>query len=201
MRLSVAVVQSQLSREIIEDDLRESGFEVLRYEVGSDLIYASGVPKPNCILLFDPDSLHVVESIRDSCPDALLIVVVPPDQTGMASAATKLPRTEAFCRPYRSENVLRCIRAFEQLSQHRGDGVDRISDLRSRFALLSAREKQVMDMVVMGLLSKQIAFRLGISFRTVDNHRAHILQKTGARNSIELAQFHTLIQTGQPTAT
>ena len=55
--------------------------------------------------------------------------------------------------------------------------------------MLSDREVEVMNLILEGQLNKQIADRLGIAMRTVEVHRARVLQKTGARNSVELAQL------------
>lgn len=59
----------------------------------------------------------------------------------------------------------------------------------SRFASLSAREAEVMRLMLAGELNKQIADRLGITMRTVEVHRARVLQKLGARNIADLARI------------
>jgi two-component system response regulator DctR len=61
--------------------------------------------------------------------------------------------------------------------------------IAARFATLSAREGEVMQHILTGQMNKQIADNLGIALRTVEVHRARVLQKTGARNSVELAQM------------
>lgn len=61
----------------------------------------------------------------------------------------------------------------------------------SRFASLSAREMEVMQLMLAGELNKQIADRLGIAMRTVEVHRARVLQKLGARNIADLARIAT----------
>ncbi len=53
---------------------------------------------------------------------------------------------------------------------------------------LTDREKQVLDRVVLGHSTKEIAYQLGLSPRTVEVHRGHILHKMGARNAIELVR-------------
>jgi FixJ family two-component response regulator len=61
----------------------------------------------------------------------------------------------------------------------------------SRLAMLTEREREVMMLAVAGHTSKEIAQRLDISFRTVEIHRAHVMQKTGASNMLELARIAT----------
>jgi FixJ family two-component response regulator len=58
-----------------------------------------------------------------------------------------------------------------------------------RLAALTEREREVMKLAVEGLTSKEIAQHLGISYRTVEIHRAHVMHKTGASNLLELARI------------
>ena len=61
--------------------------------------------------------------------------------------------------------------------------------IAARLAMLTEREIEVMKLAVAGHTSKEIAQRLGISYRTVEIHRAHVMQKTGASNMLELARI------------
>ena len=54
---------------------------------------------------------------------------------------------------------------------------------------LTARERQVMELLALGLTNREIAERLAISTKTVDTHRAHVLKKLGVRNNSELTTF------------
>ena len=64
-----------------------------------------------------------------------------------------------------------------------------LSDMRSRFESLSERQRQVLELAVTGLSNKEIATRLGISFRTVEIHRAWMMERMGARNLAELVRM------------
>jgi FixJ family two-component response regulator len=61
--------------------------------------------------------------------------------------------------------------------------------IAARLAMLTEREIEVLKLAVAGQTSKEIAQRLGISYRTVEIHRAHVMQKTGASNMLELARI------------
>ncbi len=67
----------------------------------------------------------------------------------------------------------------------------------SRLATLTKRENEVLILAISGCVSKEIAVRLGISYRTVEIHRAHILQKTGASNLLELARISGILESLQ----
>lgn len=76
-----------------------------------------------------------------------------------------------------------------------------LAELRARFAALSPREIQVMDLVVAGLANKQIARRLNISPKTVEIHRSRIMRKMDAASIAELVQMSLSIAKGQGLAT
>jgi FixJ family two-component response regulator len=61
--------------------------------------------------------------------------------------------------------------------------------IAARLAMLTEREREVMMLAVAGHTSKEIALQLGISYRTVEIHRCHVMQKTGASNMLELARI------------
>lgn len=67
----------------------------------------------------------------------------------------------------------------------------------SRLAKLTGREREVMMLAVAGHTSKEIAQRLAISYRTVEIHRAHVMQKTGASNLLELARIVNTLESRQ----
>ena len=81
-----------------------------------------------------------------------------------------------------TEALERQAQAFELRSHY--------EDLKSRFEPLTARENEVMKMVVNGRLNKQIAHELGISEKTVKAHRAKVMQKTGARSLAGLVHLY-----------
>ena len=66
-----------------------------------------------------------------------------------------------------------------------------------RLAALTEREREVMELAVTGHTSKEIAQRLGISYRTVEIHRAHVMLKTGATNLLELARMVDTVESHQ----
>ena len=92
-------------------------------------------------------------------------------------------------KPFNDDHIVDL--ALEAMARHRARRAETLSraDLAARFAALSVREAEVMALILDGQLNKQIADRLGIAIRTVEVHRSRVLQKTGARNSVELAQM------------
>ena len=70
-----------------------------------------------------------------------------------------------------------------------------LDELQSRFDSLSARQREVMELAVAGLSSKEIAIRLDISPKTVENHRSWVMERIGARNVADLIRKAMKIRT------
>lgn len=92
-------------------------------------------------------------------------------------------------KPFNDNQIVDLALRAMGLHQSRALESDTRAGIAARFTTLSTREVEVMDLILEGHLNKQIADRLGIAIRTVEVHRARVLQKTGARNSVELAQM------------
>lgn len=84
--------------------------------------------------------------------------------------------------------LARVQEAMEQCSLLR-EQAQASQSIANRLAMLTERENEVLKLAVAGHTSKEIAQHLGISYRTVEIHRAHVMQKTGASNMLELARI------------
>ena len=89
-----------------------------------------------------------------------------------------------------SELLARVQEAMNQCSARQKQAKE-VQSVTSKLAMLTEREHEVLKLAVEGHTSKEIAQRLGISYRTVEIHRAHVMQKTGASNMLELARITT----------
>ena len=69
-------------------------------------------------------------------------------------------------------------------------------ELRARYDSLTERQRQVLELTATGASNKEIATRLGISFRTVEVHRAWMMERMSARNLAELARMEMAIKSG-----
>jgi two-component system response regulator FixJ len=108
----------------------------------------------------------------------------------MAVSAIKLGAFDFIEKPFDEARLLDSIRdaVGRTRSQNRDEAPD-ISDLRSKFDSLTERQRQVMELAAAGLSNKEIATRLGISPRTVEIHRAWMMERMGARNIAELVRM------------
>ncbi|MCU0829060.1 MAG: response regulator [Tabrizicola sp.] len=92
-------------------------------------------------------------------------------------------------KPFNDNQIVELALRAMELHQNRASESNTRAELAARFDTLSDRETEVMHLILDGQMNKQIADRLSIAIRTVEVHRARVLQKTGARNSVELAQL------------
>ena len=101
----------------------------------------------------------------------------------------KAGATEFLTKPFRDQDLLNAVQqALERdraVRQHSRE----IAELRERFDALTSREREVMSLVVAGLLNKQIGFELGISEITVKIHRGRVMNKMGAQSLAELVRM------------
>ena len=103
----------------------------------------------------------------------------------------KLGAMDFLTKPVDGTELLACVtQALDKCLQLQKQAHESQSRA-SRLAILTEREREVMMLVIDGLTSKEIAQRLGINFRTVENHRAHVMLKTGSSNLLELARIAT----------
>ena len=106
----------------------------------------------------------------------------------MAVSALKKGAADFIEKPFNDTDMLRLIRQCLTLDQERRARRAREDSVSQRLAQLTAREREVMDRVVEGKLNKQIADELNISMKTVEAHRARVMDKMGVRSLAELVQ-------------
>lgn len=104
-----------------------------------------------------------------------------------AVAALKMGAVDFLEKPFNDNQLVDRIIELQALEAARFAARASRGALQERLASLSEREREVMELMIRGRLNKQIAGDLGIAMRTVEVHRARILEKIGVRNGIELA--------------
>ena len=125
-----------------------------------------------------------------------IILITGHGDIDMAVSAIKIGAFDFIEKPFDETRLLVSIRnAVEQKRQHMSDAIE-LEQLQSRFNSLSFRQRQVMELAAAGLSSKEIGMRLKISAKTVENHRAWVMERIGARNLAELVRMAMRIQRG-----
>jgi RNA polymerase sigma factor (sigma-70 family) len=117
-----------------------------------------------------------------------IIFVTAHGDVPMAVNAVKAGATDFIQKPFRDQELLDKIQEALEADRRARAEQSGVAEIRSRLAALTPREKEVMDLVVEGMPNKNIARTLGISQRTVEIHRARVMEKMEVRSVSKLVQ-------------
>jgi FixJ family two-component response regulator len=118
----------------------------------------------------------------------------------MSVKAMKAGAIDFLAKPFRDQDLLDAVAAAIQGDQNRREQEHVISDLRAHFESLTPREREIMALVVDGLMSKQIAARIELSEITVKVHRSHLMRKMGAKTVAELVRMAQALEVAPEAA-
>ena len=128
--------------------------------------------------------------------DVPVILITGHGDIAMAVTAMREGAFDFIEKPYDADQLIASIEKALATEQELRSKESQRQELLARFAELSPRQKEVMDLVAEGLSSKQIALRLGISPRTVENYRAWVMERMDAGNVAELVRKVLIIERG-----
>jgi len=115
-----------------------------------------------------------------------VILITGHGDVDMAVGAIKNGAFDFIEKPFDEARLLASVRqAAERMRQSKTEAAE-LDELQSRLESLSARQREVMELAIAGLSSKEIGIRLNISPKTVENHRAWVMERMGARNVADL---------------
>ena len=116
----------------------------------------------------------------------------------MSVKAMKAGAIDFLTKPFRDQDILDAVIKAIERDQKRRESEKGVSELRMRFDSLTSREREVMTQVAAGLMSKQIAAKLGITEITVKVHRGHMMRKMKARSLIDFIGMADLLGIRRP---
>jgi two-component system, LuxR family, response regulator FixJ len=125
---------------------------------------------------------------------APIILITGHGDIDMAVSAIKSGAFNFIEKPFDEARLLASIRNALEIARQRALDAAETKELHTRLQTLSERQRQVMELAVAGLSNKEIGSRLNISPKTVENHRAWVMERTGAKNLAELVRIAMHIQ-------
>ena len=158
-----------------------SGWRAETFASGQQFLARPRVLAPSCLVLDvslpDGNGLELQERVAADRFDMPIIFITGYRDIPMTVRAMKAGAFEFMTKPFDDEVLLCAIHDALERSEAALGREAEIQELRTRYASLTAREREVMELVVSGLLNKQIGLKLGISEITVKAHRGKVMQK------------------------
>ncbi|UZW57197.1 response regulator FixJ [Sphingobium sp. JS3065] len=180
--------------------LRTSGFAVKLFEGGLPFLKEAADLEPGCVLLDvrmpDMDGLAVQRELRARGVMLPVVIMTGHGDIDMAVTAMKAGASDFIEKPFEKAALLGCVEAARRVAVADRGANARADDARARLNILTDREREVLDGLVEGLPNKTIAYDLGISPRTVEIHRANLMQKLEVKSLAEALRiaFHAGVE-------
>jgi len=138
--------------------------------------------------------LDLVHHLKANGVSTPIVLITGHGDVDMAVAAIKVGAFDFIEKPFDESRLLASIRIAVEKKRQPEIDADELDKFQSRFDSLSARQRQVMELAVAGLSNKEIGLQLNISPKTVENHRAWVMERIGARNIAELVRIAMKMQ-------
>jgi two-component system response regulator FixJ len=169
------------------------GLKVQTYGSHAAFLAAYDPARPGCVVLDvrmpGVSGLDLQEMLNARHSVHPIIIITGHGDVSMATRAMKAGAFDFIQKPFSDQALLDRIQRAVEVDAGRRRIKSRQEDVRSRFTSITPRERQVIDRVVAGQSNKSIAEDLGVSRKTVEVHRGHIMAKTRARSVVELVRF------------
>ncbi|APR05937.1 response regulator transcription factor [Thauera chlorobenzoica] len=195
---------------IVDDDeaLRDSlawmleanGYRVAVHESAESFLQASEPGMTGCLVLDvrmpGMSGLELFEELGRRRCSLPVVFITGHGDVPMAVSALKKGAVDFIEKPFGERDMLRLIEQCLRLERENRDKRLQEADTARRLEHLTQREREVLDLIIVGKLNKQIADVLGISIKTVEVHRARVMEKMGAHSLAELVQHVVLAEPG-----
>lgn len=173
--------------------MKSAGYRAESFPSANEFLeYWKRDPTPGCVLLDIQmpglDGLQLQEKLQSSTHGIPVIFITGYGDIPASVKAMKAGAVDFFSKPFNDEDLLKAVReAIERDHQERSERADREAVAR-RFETLTPREREVMVLVIRGLLNKQIAAALGASEKTIKIHRGRVMEKMKVQSVVDLVR-------------
>jgi len=199
----VFVVDDDISvRESLELLIRSEGWQPKTFSSAQHFLSHPRTPVPSCLVLDISmpglNGLELQKRVAAEHPHIPIIFITGYGDVPKTVQAMKAGAVEFLTKPFNDEVLLGAIgQALERSRIALGQQAE-IKELRDRYSSLSPREREVMALVVSGLLNKQVGGELGISEITVKAHRGKVMQKMKADSLPDLVTMAAKLRANSP---
>jgi FixJ family two-component response regulator len=195
----VFVVDDDISvRESLELLIASAGWQPEIFASAQEFLHRPRSPVPNCLVLDlslpGLNGLELQRRIAAERTDMPIIFITGHGDVPSTVQAMKAGATEFLTKPFSDDALLTAVRQALERSRDALSSEAEMESLRKRYDSLTPRERQVMALVVSGLLNKQVGGELGISEITVKAHRGKVMQKMKADSLPALVKMAAQLQ-------
>jgi two-component system response regulator FixJ len=177
--------------------LSTASIESRSYGSAEEYLALNQLNKPACVLLDGQlpgmSGIELLKHIVAAAGDSAVIMITAYGDVPTAVLAMRAGAFHFVQKPFDPEALLATVEEALSRAAEARDASQELSEFRARFAQLTQREREVLALILEGLPAKLIAYRLHISSRTAEHHRAAIIQKMQARNISHLVKMALLL--------
>jgi two-component system response regulator FixJ len=180
-------------RDSLRALLESAGFQVRDFDSAKSVLADTTLAKGACLIadirMPDMDGLALQEELANRRVGLPVIIVTGHGDVPLAVRAMKAGAVDFIEKPFDDELLLQSIKRALTMAEGNRDQVSLAQTAAARIALLTERERQVLERLVAGQPNKVIAYELDISPRTVEIHRAHVMEKMQARSLSDVVRL------------
>jgi FixJ family two-component response regulator len=189
-------------RDSIQDLVESVDLRAESFATAQEFLASKRRDGPSCLVLDvrlpDTSGLDLQQKLSRAGVRIPIIFITGHADIPMTVKAMKSGAVEFLTKPFREQDLLDVIHRALRRDRVVREKQRRLAELQERYSLLSAREREVMSLVVSGLLNKQIAAELGASETTVKTHRGHVMQKMEAKSLPDLVRMADSLKISMP---
>jgi FixJ family two-component response regulator len=180
-------------RQAVQDLVESIGLRAESFETGGEFLGRGRITSPSCLVLDvrlpQISGLDFQNRLAEIGMQIPIIFITAHGDVPMSVKALKAGAVEFLTKPFRDQDLLDAIQQALQRDRAAREQQAEILNVRERYKTLTPREREVMALVVSGLLNKQIAAEIGASEATVKIHRGNMMQKMQVESLIELVRM------------